>query len=123
MSKTRKVYSESFRMQVVSNYYSGGCHLSETARKWEVPIPTLQKWVKTCCLGQEKSVPLPAEEQNAPIMETTESDTIAALQKRINELETSLAYERLRVVAYERLIEIASKEEGIDVLKKAGAKQ
>lgn len=38
--------------------------------------------------------------------------------QRIKELEESLEYERLRNYAYEKLIEITEKEEGITILKK-----
>lgn len=39
--------------------------------------------------------------------------------QRIKELEEALEYERLRNYAYEKLIEITEKEEGITILKKA----
>ncbi|KSV92980.1 hypothetical protein N184_37410 [Sinorhizobium sp. GL28] len=56
-------------------------------------------------------------------MMTEEKQNISALRERITQLEKSLEYERLRVSAYERLIEIAKREDGVDVLKKDGAKQ
>lgn len=56
-------------------------------------------------------------------MKKEEKSDILALQERISQLEKSLEYERLRVSAYERLIEIVKQEDGIDVLKKDGAKQ
>jgi len=56
-------------------------------------------------------------------MRSEEKQDILALQERIFQLEKSLEYERLRVKAYERLIEIAKQEDGIDVLKKDGAKR
>lgn len=46
-----------------------------------------------------------------------------ALHKRISDLEKSLEYERLRNLAYKKLIEIAEAEEGISILKKDGVKQ
>ena len=46
-----------------------------------------------------------------------------ALHKRIADLEKSLEYERLRNLAYKKLIEIAEAEEGISILKKDGVKQ
>lgn len=44
-------------------------------------------------------------------------------QERIAELEKSLAMERLRCRALEKVIEIAEREEGISILKKDGVKQ
>jgi transposase len=44
-------------------------------------------------------------------------------KQRIKELEKQLAEERLKVIAYEKLIQIAEREEGISILKKDAAKQ
>ena len=44
-------------------------------------------------------------------------------QERIASLEKSLAMERLRCRALEKVIEIAEREEGISILKKDGVKQ
>lgn len=44
-------------------------------------------------------------------------------KQRIKDLEKQLADAKLKLVAYEKLIEIAEKEEGISILKKAEAKQ
>jgi len=52
-----------------------------------------------------------------------EPETQETLRKRIEALERALEYERLRCRGYERLIEIAEREEGISILKKDGAKQ
>jgi transposase len=45
------------------------------------------------------------------------------LKQRIKELERQLEDEKFKVLAYETLIEIVKQEDGIDVLKKGGAKQ
>lgn len=44
-------------------------------------------------------------------------------KQRIKELENQLAEEKLKVLAYQKLISIAEKEEGISILKKDVAKQ
>ena len=44
-------------------------------------------------------------------------------KQRIKELEKQLEDARLKVLAYEKLISIAEKEEGISILKKDAAKQ
>ena len=77
---------------------------------------------KASCENQNKDVSLPQEEPKTD-MRAEEKQNILALQERISQLEKSLEYERLRVAAYERLIEIVKQEDGIDVLKKDGAKQ
>jgi len=46
-----------------------------------------------------------------------------AQSKRINELEKALAMEKLRSRAYEIMIDLAEKQEGIQIRKKSGAKR
>lgn len=44
-------------------------------------------------------------------------------KQRIKELERQLTEEKLKVLAYKKLIQIAEREEGISILKKGAAKQ
>lgn len=44
-------------------------------------------------------------------------------KQRIKDLEKQLEEAKLKLVAYEKLIEIAEKEDGVSILKKDGAKQ
>ena len=122
MSSTRRTFTEAFKMQVLSDYYSNGCNVRATARKWGIVHQNILQWLKDSCKNQNKDVSLPQEESETD-MRSEEKQDISALQERIYQLEKSLEYERLRVSAYERLIEIVKQEDGIDVLKKDGAKQ
>lgn len=122
MSTKRRTFTEAFKMQVLSDYYSNGCNVRATARKWGIVHQNILQWLKDSCKNQNKDVSLPQEESETD-MRSEEKQDILALQERIYQLEKSLEYERLRVSAYERLIEIVKQEDGIDVLKKDGAKQ
>ena len=122
MSTKRRTFTEAFKMQVLSDYYSNGCNTRATARKWGIVHQNILQWLKDSCKNQNKDVSLPQEESETD-MRSEEKQDILALQERISQLEKSLEYERLRVAAYERLIEIVKQEDGIDVLKKDGAKQ
>ena len=122
MSTTHRKFTEAFKMQVLSDYYSNGCNVRATARKWGIVHQNILQWLKDSCKNQNKDVSLPQEESETD-MSSEEKQDILALQERISQLEKSLEYERLRVSAYERLIEIVKQEDGIDVLKKDGAKQ
>lgn len=44
-------------------------------------------------------------------------------KQRIKDLEKQLEEVKLKLIAYEKLIDIAEKEDGINILKKDGAKQ
>ena len=122
MSRSRNSYSESFKLQVLSDYYANGNHLLATARKWNIPDGSLWNWLNATCTNEKKVVSLQSELGNDSTMQDNQS-TIQELQEQVSNLQKSLEYERLRVAAYERLIEIVKKEDGIDLLKKGGAKQ
>ncbi|MCQ2053573.1 MAG: transposase [archaeon] len=122
MSKTKNNYSESFKLQVLSDYYANGSPFRATCKKWNVTQGSLGRWIKASCTNEKKVVSLQPETKNDPLMQDNQS-TIQELQQQVANLQKSLEFERLRVTAYERLIEIVKKEDGIDLLKKGGAKQ
>lgn len=66
---------------------------------------------------------LPAEIINLEQMKKEEQSAEACLREENLRLRKALAMERLRSSAFEKLIEIAEKEEKISILKKDGAKQ
>ena len=122
MSKTRNNYSESFKFQVLSDYYANGSRLKATSKKWNISHCNLHRWIHASCENEKKVVSLHSETKDNPIMQDNQS-TIQELQQQVVNLQKSLEFERLRVVAYERLIEVVKREDGIDLLKKGGAKQ
>jgi len=125
MSKKKvQRYSSVFKMEVLVDYYSSGKSQSAISRKWHLSSPSiLIKWKKhypvdcsSLSLSEEtiesymkKSNPLRSNEE--------------VLSEEILRLRKALEIERLRSRAFEKLIEIAEKEEGISILKKDGTKQ
>ena len=80
-------------------------------------------WLKTYPI-EKNGVSLRPETENALQMDKQqEPETQESLHRRIEALERALEYERLRCRGYEKLIEIAEREEGISILKKDGARQ
>lgn len=69
-------------------------------------------------MGSEQ-LPLPSETKERLQMVPKQSDLtdIESLQKRIEELRRSLELEKMRSRAFEKMIEIAEEEEGINILK------
>lgn len=122
MSKRKSIYSDSFKLQIVSDYYATGCHVHATAKKWGIPPSCIYDWLNATCTNEKKVVSLQSELEKDSTMQDNQS-TIQELQEQVSNLQKSLEYERLRVAAYERLIEVVKKEDGIDLLKKGGAKQ
>ena len=123
-SRKRREFSDAFKLQVLSEYFSGGGSKLSVARKYGLSHGLLLAWMKKWPVDS-KCLSLPEEIINTykmahPNVEFTAQD---ALEKRIADLEKALEYERLRNYAYKKLIDIAEAEEGISILKKGGVKQ
>ena len=111
-------YPESFRRQVLEDYFSSNCTIKACATKWGIPWTSLNNWLKTC-KNTQKSVSL---RQNAIYMDPKDQ-AIADLRLENERLRREVEYNKLRVSGYERLLEIVKEKDGIDLLKKDGAKQ
>lgn len=187
MKQTKKRYSQSFKQQVLEDYFASGMSQKDCSQKWNVSSNLLCKWLSTC-RNPEKSVSLHADshltsdktesnsyptsdktrgssshisdkkEDNSyptsgktrnnahstldkaevssnpflhhstPISHKSNSmdakdQAIADLRAENERLRREAAYYKLRTTGYERLLEIVKEEDGIDLLKKDGAKQ
>ena len=111
-------YPESFRRQVLEDYFSSNGTIKACATRWGIPWTSLNNWLKTCKNAQ-KSVSL---RQNAIHMDPKDQ-AIADLRLENERLRREAEYHKLRAAGYERLLEIVKQEDGIDLLKKDGAKQ
>jgi transposase-like protein len=123
-SNDQMKYDDTFKLQVLSDYYSSGMSKSFISRKWGISHPTLIKWQKLWPIDS-KALSLPDEIISTYRMggkDRGKTDE-QIYQERISELEKSLQMERMRCRALEKVIEIAEREEGISILKKDGVKQ
>ena len=117
-NRRRKIYSLPEKQQMISAYYQSGLSQKGFARAHQIPSTTLRFWLNSC-ESAEKSVSL----QSKSLSMDAKSEMLDKLRAENEKLRHNLEFERLRVRAYERLIEIVKEEDGIDVLKKDGAKQ
>lgn len=117
-------YSDDFKLQVLSDYYSSGLSRNFTAKKWCIDRRQINDWMKIWPVDS-KELSLSSEIISTFRMggkDRGKTDE-QILQERICALEKSLSYERMRCRALEKVIEIAEREEGISILKKGGVKQ
>lgn len=106
-------YSEAFKRQVVREYESGSLNKDQLQQKYSIGgNSVILEWCRKYgkLVYSEKGV-------------TTGRPMKDPQKQRIKELEKALELANLKVRAYEKLIEITERNEGIDILKKDGAKQ
>jgi transposase-like protein len=118
MKRTLNHYSQSFKDQVLNDYFQSEMSQHDCAHKWNIPETTLNTWANNC-KSRVKSVTLLS---NSIHMNPT-AQAIENLRIENEKLRREVEYQKLKVAGYERLLEIVKQEDGIDLLKKGGAKQ
>lgn len=105
-------YSESFKQAVVAEYETGLLNKDQIQAKYAIGGNSrVLEWCR-----KYGKLHYPEKGNLGRPMKDPQ-------KKRIKELEKQLADEKLKVLAYQKLISIAEKEEGISILKKDVAKQ
>jgi transposase len=110
--KSQIPYSEAFKKRVVQEFDKGLLNMTALRAKYGISGKSnITRWSKKYgnLRYSEKAL------AGRPMKDK--------LKQRIKELERQLEDEKFKVLAYETLIEIVKEEDGIDVLKKGGAKQ
>lgn len=123
MSKpSRMTYSETFKLEVLRDYYSNGLSIIATAKKWGLKHRTdIHRWIK-CYPIDSKLLSLSPELVAELQMENSPKSKEQLLAEDNLRLRKALELEKLRSHAFKKLIELTEKEEGISILKKDGAK-
>jgi transposase-like protein len=103
-------YSDSFKRMVVAEYERGPLNKDRIQQKYGIGGNSR---VLTWCRKFGKLHYPKKGEIGRPMKDPQ--------KKRIRELEKQLADEKLKVLAYEKLISITEKQEGISILKKGAA--
>lgn len=126
MSKrAQRSYSETFKLEVLRDYYSSGLSIYAIAKKWCVPnYRTIYNWKESYPIDSEL-LSLPVESLASLGMKKEDGPLSKEqlLEAEVLRLRKALEFEKMRSYAFQKLIESAEKEEGISILKKDGAKQ
>lgn len=121
--KVHRFYNETFKLEVLRDHYSLGSSLNFTVRKWNLSCKSvLLSWIRRYPIDS-KLLSLDIETISCQEMSNRKKSKEEILQEQILNLKKALELEKLRSRAFEKLIEITEKEEGISILKKDGAKQ
>ena len=108
-----KKYSDAFKKMVVAEYEKGIVGKDELQKKYGIKgNSAVLNW---CRKFGKLHYPKKGTNIGRPMKDPQ--------KQRIKELEKQLAEEKLKVIAFQKLIEIAEREEGISILKKDAAKQ
>lgn len=128
----RQQFSLDFKLQLLKEYYESGSSMYSISKKHGVDDVTFIRWVK---LYESKSLSLPeelSELENQVFMArkksiagnpSSEMTELERLRDENLRLRKALSYSELRNEALHEVLKIGRDQYGIDLLKKAGAKQ
>lgn len=133
--RSRRQLDSQFKLGVLMEYYKSGCSItsishkyslsSSNIRKWEVgfatkclPLPSRLSELESRVFMERVKKSLKSREQVSPVK--SEEDRLREENVR---LRKALEYSELRNEALNEVLKIGREQYGIDLLKKAGAKQ
>ena len=128
----RQPFSIDFKLQLLKEYYESGLSMYSISKKHGVNSVTFLHWVKSF---ESQSLSLPNElielenqvymRRKKPIEEKSshEMTELERLRDENLRLRKALSYSELRNEALHEVLKIGRDRYGIDLLKKAGAKQ
>lgn len=128
----RRPFSMEFKLQLLKEYYESGLSMYSISKKHGVNSVTFLRWVKSI---DSQSLSLPKElselenqiymKRKKPIERNTspEMTELERLRDENLRLRKALSYSELRNEALHEVLKIGRDRYGIDLLKKAGAKQ
>lgn len=108
--RKKRRYSESFKKELVEEFEKGKYSVLQLARLYGVHYTSLYEWIYKFSTFNEKGY-------RVVEMKDSDSQKLKELQKRLEELESSLGRKQIQVEYLEKLIELAEKEYGIDIKK------
>jgi len=127
-------YSEDFKLAVLKWHYENGMSENLTSRyfglcgrqllkKWMERYPITEKCLSLSAETIKKATEMSRKRKTGSPTTSAPKSELERLREENTQLRKALCYSELRVEAFETLIEVAEENEGVDILKKAGAKQ
>ena len=133
--KPRRQFDDQFKLGVLKEFYSGDVSLYSICRKYGINSHRFRLWERKF---MEETVPLPKEITElekkvymARSLKKARTGKVASspktreeeLSEEIVRLRKALEYSELRNEALSEVVKISGERYGVDLLKKAGAKQ
>jgi transposase len=109
-TKIRRVFSESFKRAKVAEIDSGKVKVSEIVRIYQVSERAVRKWILKYSYSYQPAIKMVVEMES-------ESLKTEQLSKKVAELERVIGKKQLELDFLNTLVDVSSKEVGIDLRK------
>lgn len=121
--KLVRSYSDSEKLQIIGEFLESGESMDTFQTKYGMGHCTLSRWMIKFGMKTISPPPFIVMKEKLKSIPEVKSLREQALEEKISKLEKELEAAKLKAEAYNALIEVAEEELGIDIRKKAGAKQ
>lgn len=121
--KLVRSYSDSEKLQIIGEFLESGESMDTFQTKYGMGHCTLSRWMIKFGMKTISPPPFIVMKEKLKSIPEVKSLREQALEEKISKLEKELEAAKLKAEAYNALIEVAEEELGVDIRKKAGAKQ
>ena len=121
--KLVRSYSDSEKLQIIGEFLESGESMDTFQTKYGMGHCTLSRWMIKFGMKTISPPPFIVMKEKLKSIPEVKSLREQALEEKISKLEKELEAAKLKAEAYNTLIEVAEEELGVDIRKKAGAKQ
>lgn len=108
--RQRRIFSEEFKREKVQEISSGLCSIKSFCNLWGVSSVTVYRWLYRYSPEHKKGTTM-------VIQKDSEAQKTAELLGKVASLEQRLGQKQMQIDYLEKLIEIASKDAGVDLKK------
>ena len=108
--KRRRVFSEDFKLQVVSLYESGQRTVLEMTKDYDLTENLVYRWIYKYSKYNKKSIQVVE-------MKDSQSQKLKEMEKRIKELEQAVGRKQMNIDYLEKMIDLAKEHYDIDIKK------
>ena len=106
----RRIYSESFKRQIVEDFESGKYSATQLSRLHNIPCVSIYRWIYKFSNFNEKGFRVVEMKQSS-------SQKVKELEKKVKELEATVGRKQIMIDFLETMIEVAKDELDIDIKK------
>ena len=123
MRKKYKRYTNEEKLEFITSYQTSGMYISRFEKENGLGHGRISDWMTNFGISDGNETPSYSNMKRKKPEETKDNVRERILEARIKQLEQELRDEKIKSLAYKTMIEIAEEELGVDISKKAGAKQ
>jgi len=108
--KLYRNFSEEFRRRKVGEIERGITSVSEVSREYQVTRTSIYKWIGKYSRMRKKR-------ERMVVESLSDTRKIAAIKERVKELERIVGQKQIQLDFFDKMIELAKQEYGIDIKK------